>query len=217
VFTRLIAGNPLERFFSLTGLALNALFLLNIVASFVPPGFLNPSWELQTINNAISFAPLLLVGTAMSGAGLYMQEKPQKLGRLQIFCTVMVVFFGISIPLYVFDSIRLYSDTTEKIDQQLGKLTDEIDRQSSRLEELAKSGGLPANFDPSQARGRIDTARAESQKEASATRKQAQIGLARLAFTRIGSLLILVVLLFSLGQLSKFIARGIVLDPDVKN
>jgi hypothetical protein len=210
VFTRLIAGNPLERFFSLTGLALNALFLLNIVASFVPPGFLNPSWELQTINNAISFAPLLLVGTAMSGAGLYMQEKPQKLGRLQIFCTVMVVFFAISIPLYIFDSIRLYSDTTEKIDQQIGKLTDEIDRQSSRLEELAKSGGLPASFDPTQARGRINAARAESQKEA-------QIGLARLAFTRIGSLLILVVLLFSLGQLSKFIARGIVLDPDVKN
>jgi ElaB/YqjD/DUF883 family membrane-anchored ribosome-binding protein len=217
VFTRLIAGNPLERFFSLTGLALNGLFLLNIVASFIPPGFLNPSWELQTINNAISFAPLLLVGTAMSGAGLYMQEKPQKLGRLQIFCTIMLVFFAISIPLYVFDSIRLYSDTTEKIDQQLGKLTDEIDRQSSRLEELVKSGGLPASFDPSQARGRINTARAESQKEASATRKQAQIGLARLAFTRIGSLLILVVLLFSLGQLSKFIARGIVLDPEVKN
>ncbi len=217
MLTRFIAGNPLERFFSLTGLALNALFLLNIVASFVPPGFLNPSWEIQTINNAISFAPLLLVGTAFSGAGLYMQEKPQKLGGLQIYCTVMVVLFALSIPLYVFDSIRLYSDTTEKIDQQLGKLTDEIDRQSNRLEELAKSGGLPAAFDPSQARGRIDTARAESQKEASASRKQTQIGLVRLVFTRIGSLLIIVVLLFSLGQLSKFIARGIVLDPDVKN
>lgn len=217
MFTKWIAGNPLERFFTLTGLALNAIFLINLIALFIPPRFLNPSWELQTISTLVGLAPVLLLGVAFVGCGKYMQEKPEKFRSLQVYCYLLAGLFALSIPIYAFDSIRLYTEATSRIDQQRNRVTEEIERQESRLESLTKSGGLPPTFDTNQAKDRIKQARSQTIKGAEESRVQTLLGILRLVFEKLASLLILVVFLATIGQLSQLAARGITLDANIEN
>jgi len=217
MFSKLIAGEPLERFLSLAGQALNALFLINFIGLFIPPGFLNPNWELQTINSAVSLAPMLVTGIGLMGAGRIMQEQPNRLRPLQVYCFVMAGLFALCVPLFIVDSIRVYNETNSQIDQRQNKVIEEIERQQNRLSELTKAGTLPPAFDSAQAKSRIEDARSQTLREADQTRRQTQIGVGRLAVTRLASLLVLIGLLFSLGLLSGLLARGIALDPGLKN
>jgi hypothetical protein len=217
MLTKFIAGNPLERFFSLTGLALNAIFVINVAVLFAPPRFLNPAWEVQTINAIVSLAPVLLLGVALSGGGKYLQERPETFRPLQIYCYIFAGVFALSIPLYTVDSIRLYGETASRIDQQSNRVISEIERQEDRLENLLKSGGLPPAFDSNRAKERIATARSQTLKEAEDTRRQSLIGFVRLAAAKLASLLVVAFVLASLGRLCQFAARGITLDPTIQN
>lgn len=217
MLTKWIAGNPLERFFTLTGLALNAIFLINLIGLLIPPRFLNPSWELQTISTLVGLAPVLMLGVALLGCGKYMQEKPEQFRSLQLYCFILAALFALSIPIYAFDSIRFYNEATSRIDQQSNRMTEEIDRQASRLENLTKSGGLPPAFDTGQAKNRIKEARSQTVKGAAESREQTLTGVVRLAFNKLASLLVLVLFLAAMGRLSQFAARGITLDANIEN
>ncbi|AGY58928.1 hypothetical protein GKIL_2682 [Gloeobacter kilaueensis JS1] len=205
----------MERFFSLTGLAFHALFLLNAATLLVPPGFLNPNWEVQTITGLINYAPLLLLGVALTGSGIYLRERAERFRVLQLYCYVLAVLFALCVPLLVVDSLRLYRDTAGQIDEQQQKTIADIDRQQNRLQSAITARSLPPGLDVAKARERIEGARLQTIKEADQARAQTRLNFGRLAVSKTLLLLVVAVLLFLLGRLSQFLAQGITLDPNV--
>lgn len=216
MFDKLLTGNPLERFFSLAGLAFMAIYVVNVGALFVPPGFLNPAWELKLIEGLVEYAPLLILGFTLTGSGLYMQEKPEKLQGLGVFCFVLAGLYAIAIPLFVFDSIRLYDGAGQKLSKREAEVTAEIDRQQSKLAELAKSGNLPPSLDATQAKDRLESLRLQTLKEAAQGRQQTALGYGRLVVSKLSVLVVITILLLSFGRLCQFISKGITLDPDLQ-
>lgn len=215
VFNKLIAGNPLERFFSLAGLTLNLLFFINAFALLFPPSFLNPTWEVQTISGLGNYAPLLILGVALTGCGKFLKEQPEQFKSLRTFCYVMAGFYALCIPLFLFDSLRLFREGDDQISQQQSKTIEEIDRQQSRLDALIQSGSLPPNISPTQAKERLDSVRNETTKQSDQARTQSRLNYARTLASKLGILFVVAVALLIFGNLAKFLAQGITLDPDI--
>ena len=215
MFNKLVAGNPLERFFSLSGLALTLLFFINAFSLLFPPSFLNPTWEVQTISGLANYAPLLILGVTLTGCGKFLKEQPEQFKSLRILCYVMAGFYALCIPLFLFDSLRLFREGDDQISQQQSKAVEEIDRQQSRLEQLIQSGSLPPNINPTQAKERLDSVRNEAAKRTDQARTQSRLNYARTLTSKLGLLFVVAVTLLVFGNLAKFLAQGITLDPDI--
>ncbi len=124
------------------GYGLLILALLDVVAIFIPPNFLNPAWEFQAIGELVERVPVPLIGLALIFFGEMHSRKRWEFPFLK-FLSWLTLFFAVLfillIPLGTFNTIRLNNQnlaevrtlTTQQISQarqlekQLSKATPE--------------------------------------------------------------------------------------------
>ncbi len=132
------------------GLLLLALF--DWVEIFVPPNFMNPAWEFQTIGALVERVPVMLIGLTMIFYGEIQDRSRWEFPILKLlswFTLLCAVLFFFMIPLEIADTVRLNKQSTVQINtastQQISRakqLEEELNQVTPRqIENLLKQRG----------------------------------------------------------------------------
>lgn len=123
------------------------LLIFALIDSFqvlIPPGFMNPAWELNTIGALVERVAVPLLGLALIFFGeFYDRTMPEKLSLkvLSWVCLVLAIVFVLMVPLGVFDTIRLNSQSSQQVGvqmEQFKKLEDQLNQ--SKPEQIKNLG-----------------------------------------------------------------------------
>lgn len=125
--------------FRLIGYGFLILFALDIAAIFIPPNFLNPEWEFQTLGEvvervAIPFIALLLIFYG----GNYLRKGWEYLvlTTLSWLCLVTGVLFILAVPLGIINSVRIDSLATTRITEQANQRLQLLQEVETRLNDV---------------------------------------------------------------------------------
>lgn len=100
------------------GYALLVLALFDIVEMFIPPNFMNPVWEFQTLGALVERVPVPLIGLVLVFFGeLYSRTKWEfPILKLISWLTLLfAVLFILLIPLGIVNTVRLSSQSSTQI------------------------------------------------------------------------------------------------------
>jgi hypothetical protein len=153
------------------GYGLLLLVLLDIIHLLIPPGFLNPAWEFQTIGQLIErvAVPLLGLGLVFYGEDDYRSKWEGLFLKFLSWASLVTgVLFLLLAPLLLMDSFRLgdqidYQVNTqssqqleqlEQIEQQLGQATTDKDINIA-LTRLKIQGLPPTIKNPQEAKSKV--------------------------------------------------------------
>jgi hypothetical protein len=171
------------------GLLLLALF--DWVEIFVPPNFMNPAWEFQTIGALVERVPVMLIGLAMIFYGEIQDRSRWQfpilklLSWLTLLCALL---FLLMIPLAIGNTVRLNKQSVEQINtastQQITKAK-QIEEQLNQatpqqIENLLKQrGATTAGKNPQQIKEELlsQVSQAQSQIKNQAKTTQSNQGL----------------------------------------
>ncbi|BAY44117.1 hypothetical protein SAMD00079811_17110 [Scytonema sp. HK-05] len=98
------------------GLLLLALF--DIIVMFIPPNFMNPAWEFQTIGALVERVPVPLIGLVLVFFGELHSRTKWEIPILKVLSWLTLVFgilFFLLIPLGLTNTIRLNTQSTAQI------------------------------------------------------------------------------------------------------
>ncbi|MGH1397568.1 MAG: HpsJ-like protein, cyanoexosortase A-associated [Trichormus sp.] len=143
------------------------LALLDIIEMFVPPNFMNPSWEFQTMGRLVNQVgvPLIAILFVFSGKlakrGKWELPILASLSRLSLLVALLYLLL---IPLGLFNTIRLYNSNLAQIktgyEQRLSQ-ANQVEQQlnqtsSTEIENLIKrQGGSLNGRNPEDVRNQI--------------------------------------------------------------
>ena len=102
------------------GYGLLILALFDIVEILVPPNFMNPAWEFQTIGALVERVPVPLIGFAFVFYGEMNSRKRWEFPVLKLLswlALVMGIIYILSIPLGVINAARLQKQSSSQINQ----------------------------------------------------------------------------------------------------
>lgn len=175
------------------GYGLLLLAFLDIIEMFVPPGFMNPAWEFQTFGALVERVPVPLIGLALVFFGeAYSRNKWEFriLKFLSWLTLLFAVFFFLSIPLGVANTIRLNNASVAQINtltKQKQSQAEQVEKQLSQatpeqIDNFLKSQGRSLNVqDPQQAKSQIlsevSKAKADIETQAKAAQSSQQMNL----------------------------------------
>ena len=116
-------GNVLQSSsrFRLVGYGLLVLALFDFIYILVPPQFMNPMWEFQTIGTLVERVPVSLLGLMLvfSGETKFRKKWEITLLRFLSWASLVVgVLFLLLMPLLVIDSSRLEDQMNAQINSQ---------------------------------------------------------------------------------------------------
>ena len=118
------------------GYGLLVLSLLDIIATFTPPNFLNPVWELQTIGALVERVPVPLLGLAL----IFFGEDYDRSGKEDLFlkflswvCLLLSLLFLLMIPLGIVNTVKINNQNTQQITQQAGQQLSQLKQVEDRL------------------------------------------------------------------------------------
>lgn len=100
------------------GYGLLILALFDVIEMFVPPNFMNPVWEFQTIGALVERVPVPLIGLAFVFYGEMNSRNRWEFPVLKILswlALVMGVIYILSIPLGVINAARLQRQSANQI------------------------------------------------------------------------------------------------------
>lgn len=123
----------------LIGYGFLILFFLDLGAIFIPPNFLNPDWEFQTLGEvvervAIPFLALLFIfygGNYLRKAWEYFV-----LTTLSWLCLLAGVLLILAVPLGVINTIRIDTQATNAIMQQTNQKLEILQQVEKRLKNI---------------------------------------------------------------------------------
>lgn len=98
------------------GLLLLALF--DIIEMFIPPNFMNPAWEFQTIGALVERVPVPLIGLVLVFFGELHSRTKWEFAILKVLSWLTLVFgilFFLLIPLALTNTIRLNTQSVAQI------------------------------------------------------------------------------------------------------
>ncbi|KAF3891167.1 hypothetical protein DA73_0400027420 [Tolypothrix bouteillei VB521301] len=116
------------------GYGLLVLALFDIIEILIPPNFLNPGWEFQTIGTLVERVPVSLIGFVLVFFGeLHSRTKLEIsiLKTLSWLTLLLGVIFILFIPLGIINTVRLNN-------QSVSQITTASNQQISRAEDLEK-------------------------------------------------------------------------------
>lgn len=114
------------------GLLLLALF--DWVEILIPPQFMNPAWELQTIGALVERVPVALIGFALIFYGELESRSKWELPVIKLLSwltLLLAIVYLLMIPLAIGDTVRLSKQSTEQ-------LRSASQQQITRAEQLEK-------------------------------------------------------------------------------
>lgn len=100
------------------GYGLLILALFDIVEMFVPPNFMNPAWEFQTIGALVERVPVPLIGFALVFYGEMNSRKRWEFPVLKLLswlALVLGIIYILSVPLGVINAARLQRQSARQI------------------------------------------------------------------------------------------------------
>lgn len=118
------------------GYGLLILSLLDIIATFTPPNFLNPVWELQTIGSLVERVPVPLLGLALIFFGEEYDRYDLEdliLKFLSWLCILMSLFFLLMIPLGIVNTVKINNQNSQQITQQANQQLSQLKQVEDRL------------------------------------------------------------------------------------
>jgi hypothetical protein len=98
------------------GLLLLAFF--DIIEMFIPPGFMNPAWEFQTIGALVERVPVPLIGLVLVFFGELHSRTKWEIPILKVLSWLTLLFgilFFLLIPLALTNTIRLNTQSVAQI------------------------------------------------------------------------------------------------------
>jgi hypothetical protein len=104
------------------GLLISALF--DLIGILIPPNFMNPVWELQTIGSIIEQTPMALIGNALAFLGGYYERSKWEIPTLRIL-SWSTFFAGLAlflfIPLGLIDTVRVDQQNSQQLTAQFNQ------------------------------------------------------------------------------------------------
>lgn len=122
--------------FRLVGYSLLVLALFDFIHILVPPQFMNPTWEFQTIGKLVERVPVSLLGLMLVfyGEGELRQKWEITLLKLLSWTSLLVgVLFLLLIPLLVVDGWRLENQINTQMNSQLTQQLSSLQQLEDKL------------------------------------------------------------------------------------
>ncbi|MEB3181102.1 MAG: HpsJ family protein [Nostocaceae cyanobacterium] len=116
------------------GYCLLVLALFDVVEMFVPPNFMNPAWEFQTIGGLVERVPVTLIGLGLVFYGENYSRSKWELPFLNFLSWLILllgILFILFIPLGISNTIRLNHQIAVQVNNQ-------YTQQMSRAEQMEK-------------------------------------------------------------------------------
>lgn len=175
------------------GYGLLIFALIDSIQLFIPPGFTDPAWELQTIGQMVERVVVPLLGFALVFFGEFYERlgfEKWILRFLSWICLLLAIVFLLMVPLGVLDTLRINTQSDQavasQVDQRLKQL-DQLEKQlnQSGPEEIQKlanqltSLGIPVDTQnpdklKTEVLTRVKAAREQLQKQAQTGRSNQQ-------------------------------------------
>lgn len=201
------------------GYGLLVLSLLDIIATFTPPNFLNPVWELQTIGALVERVPVPLLGLAL----IFFGEEYDRgnledllLKFLSWLCLLLSLLFLLMIPLGIVNTVKINNQNNQQITQQAGQQLSQLQQVEERLNkgtpedlknlanELTRLGVQANTQNPTELKqqilSRIDPAKQQLQSQSKAVQSNQRLVLLKNSVKWILGALISSVLFFTIWK-----------------
>lgn len=178
------------------GYGLLVLALFDVVEMFVPPNFMNPVWEFQTIGALVERVPVPLIGLAFVFYGEMNFRKRWEFPVLKVLswlALVMGVIYILSIPLGVINAARLQRQSSNQINilskQQINR-AEQVKKQidlatPEQIDNLLKSQGRSLELEPEKLKqrllGEVSQAKQKIKSQAKATESSRGLSLLKKA------------------------------------
>lgn len=127
------------------GYGLLVFSLFDTIAVFIPPQFLNPVWEFQTIGELVERVPVPLIGMALVFYGEKLGRKKWEIPLVKLLSWLTVLFavvFFLLAPLGIVNTIRINNRSTGQIDNEMTQRTEQI----TQVKELLAKASTPAEM-----------------------------------------------------------------------
>ncbi|OCR02357.1 hypothetical protein BCD67_20395 [Oscillatoriales cyanobacterium USR001] len=118
------------------GYGLLVLSFFDIIATFTPPNFLNPVWELQTIGALVERVPVPLLGLALIFFGEEIDRSNLEdllLKFLSWLCVLLALLFLLMIPLGIVNTLKINNQNNQQISQQANQQLSQLKQVEERL------------------------------------------------------------------------------------
>ncbi len=132
-----------ERFTSgivrLVGYGLLVMALIDLIFLLIPPKFMNPAWELETIGTIIERIPVTLLGLVLVYYGERSDRAPIERFLLKWLSWLSLIFsilLFLTIPLTITNSVRIYQQHNATIN---AKVVEQIESIEDFKQELNKA------------------------------------------------------------------------------
>ncbi len=175
------------------GFALLMLCFIDLLYVLLPPEFMNPVWEYQTIGDLVKLVPVPLLALMLIFYGdTALRSKPERLAlKLLSWITLLIgIIFLLLVPLTVTNAVRIHGFNNNQISTQVSQQRLQLDATRKQLEKASpaqlrnlvpapdKDGNLPdIPNSPEQAKAQIlnNLNRAKQQAEQQASQARANL------------------------------------------
>lgn len=127
------------------GYGLLFLVLFDFAEILVPPQFMNPTWELQTVGTMVEQVPLLWIGLALIFLGeSYEYSKREKilLKTLSWFTLLAAIVYFLFIPLITANSVRIARQNYQQVTAQVTERMPIIQQVKTELDNAETAADL---------------------------------------------------------------------------
>jgi hypothetical protein len=122
----------------IVGYGMLLLSLFDLIETFIPPNFMNPGWEFQTMGKIVERVAVPLIGLVFVFSGKLERRGKWELRLLAIlsYLTLLVALLYIMlIPLGVVNTIRLHNTNINQINNQYNQQVSQANQLQKRLSE----------------------------------------------------------------------------------
>ncbi|WP_066381184.1 HpsJ-like protein, cyanoexosortase A-associated [Anabaena sp. CA = ATCC 33047] len=120
------------------GYGMLLLAFVDLVEAFVPPNFMNPGWEFQTMGRIVERVAVPLIGLVFVFSGKLEKRSAweRRFLALLSYLTLLVgLLYILLVPLGVVNTIRLYNNNTNQITNQYNQQLSQANQLEKRLSE----------------------------------------------------------------------------------
>jgi len=129
----------------LVGYVLLILSIFDAIALFIPPGFMNPIWELQVMSKLVDAVPVPIIGLVMiffAEQGDRLRVEKRALRFLSWACLVMAIFHFALLPLGLGNTWRVNNRNNTQISAAVSQQTTALINVETRLNQTSSEAEL---------------------------------------------------------------------------